>query len=520
MRACVRAPQRDRILLNSTSRPQAATFRTFQLSTNIQRGIQAAGFETPRPIQAKTIPEALKGRDVLGLAQTGTGKTAAFALPILERLSAKRGPGPRALIVAPTRELALQIHAEMQLLAQFTNLSMVTVFGGVAQGAQVRALAKRPDVIVACPGRLLDLLQQRATRLDTVEVLVLDEADHMFDMGFLPSVRRILAALPKVRQNLLFSATMPKEVRGLADAILQRPHVVELERSGPAETIEHSLYSVAETDKLDLLDHIVGTPECTSAIVFTRTKHRAKRIAERLIRRGHEAIALQGNMSQPQRERAMKGFRSGQFEVLVATDIAARGIDVADVSHVINFDVPGTPEAYTHRIGRTGRSECAGSAFTFVTSADAAAVRAIEKHIGQAIERSALPRFERSTPDPALFARGPRAAQAPRAQRGAPKGASKTAGRSRSATSRPAAARGATRPIALPKPAPAEREAPARPFGAGVHAAPAAARPESGRAVAGNAKPSAGKAREVAARPSTAGGGPGRERRGRKRRAS
>ncbi len=360
------------------------------------RGVAELGFVQPRPIQAKTIPEAMTGRDVLGLAQTGTGKTAAFALPILERLIANRGQGPRALIVAPTRELAIQIHAEIEELGKFTSIKSATIFGGVSQVRQVRALRARPDILIACPGRLLDLHKQRECDLSRIETLVLDEADHMFDMGFLPDIRRILNALPKERQNLLFSATMPREIRGLADRLLNRPHVVELNHSKPASTIDHFLYPVPQTKKLDLLTQILHEDSFTSAIVFLRTKHRARRVARDLDRDGHRAIALQGNMSQGQRDRAMGGFREGRYDILVATDIAARGIDVANVSHVINFDLPGTPDAYTHRIGRTGRSELSGKAITFVTSEDAGGVRAIERNLGEEIPRRFMKGFAES----------------------------------------------------------------------------------------------------------------------------
>ena len=268
-------------------------------------------------------------------------------------------PGPTALILAPTRELASQIDAEIRLLAQYTDATSVLIFGGVSQRAQVTALRRQPDIVVGCPGRILDLLQQKQLRLDKIEMLVLDEADHMFDMGFLPDIKRILAALPRKRQNMLFSATMPSAIRRLANDVLHEAHVVELTHADPAETIEHALYPVSEKRKRDLLDHLLGGKDdraYDSAIVFTRTKHRARRLADQLSKAGHRAVGLQGNMSQGQRDRAMKGFRERSFDILVATDIAARGIDVSGVSHVINFDVPNTPEAYTHRIGRTGRS--------------------------------------------------------------------------------------------------------------------------------------------------------------------
>ncbi|MCB0219062.1 MAG: DEAD/DEAH box helicase, partial [Chrysiogenetes bacterium] len=316
-------------------------FAQFELGPALQRGIAEAGFTSPRPIQSQAIPDALAGRDVLGLAQTGTGKTAAFALPILERLLSGRGNGdPRALILAPTRELANQIDVEIRTLARFTRVKTVTIYGGMSIQKQVNQLRRGTDIVIACPGRLLDLLNRGALHLKAVETLVLDEADHMFDMGFLPDIKRILKALPAERQNLLFSATMPKEIRGLADNLLTDPLVVELANTMPAETIEHALYPVAEKRKLDLLKYLIDQADFNSAIVFTRTKHRAKRLAEQLDKAGHRAVALQGNMSQAQRDRAMEGFRRGRSDILVATDIAARGIDVANISHVVNFDVP------------------------------------------------------------------------------------------------------------------------------------------------------------------------------------
>jgi len=368
-------------------------FDRFGLDRKIQRGIAAAGFVEPRPIQAQTIPAALEGRDILGLAQTGTGKTAAFALPVLERLLARRADGPRVLIVAPTRELATQINAEIVSLARFTSIRTMTIFGGVSARTQTAALRARPQIVVGCPGRLLDLKNQGVLRLDRIETLVLDEADHMFDMGFLPDIRRILAAVPAKRQNLLFSATMPREIRALADGLLRDPQVVELDHSRPVSTIQHALYPVDSGKKLDLLQHVMQEDGFASAIVFTRTKHRARRVARQLEASGHRAVALQGNMSQGQRDRAMQGFRDRRFQILVATDIAARGIDVEKVSHVINFDMPGTVDAYTHRIGRTGRSEREGKGYTFVTGDDEALVRAVERTIGARIPRRTVDGF-------------------------------------------------------------------------------------------------------------------------------
>lgn len=345
------------------------------------------GFTEPRPIQEKGLPPGLEGRDVLGLAQTGTGKTAAFVLPILQRLLVDRRPGLRVLVVTPTRELASQVHEEFERLAQFTPLKSAVIFGGVPATKQIRALRAKPDIVVACPGRLLDLANQRQIRLDGVEVLVLDEADHMFDMGFLPDVRRILKLLPARRQNLLFSATMAREIRKLADDILQKPAVIELANAKPAETIDHYLVPLAEADKAGVLQELVDSEEFRSAIVFTRTKHRAKRLAKKLEALGHAAIALQGNMSQAQRERALKGYKDGTYHIMVATDIAARGLDIAGVSHVINYDVPTTPDAYTHRIGRTGRSERSGLAYTLVTADDSKQIKDIERRLGKPIEK-------------------------------------------------------------------------------------------------------------------------------------
>jgi len=378
--------------------PTAPTrFDQFGLHEVLVRGISAAGFETPWPIQVETIPAGLDGRDVLGLAHTGTGKTAAFALPLLDRLLEERRKGTRALVLAPTRELATQIADEIRTLSKFTRLKMLTIYGGVSMRSQIGALRQRPEIVVGCPGRVLDLLQQGVLRLDQVETLVLDEADHMFDMGFLPSIRKILSALPARRQNLLFSATMPKEVRRLADDLLKTPHVVELADSTPATTIDHALVLVAEQRKHALLEHVLTRNDCDSAIVFTRTKHRAQRLAEQLCKTGHRAVGIQGNLSQAQRDRAMSGFRSHRYDILVATDIVARGIDVSGVSYVINFDVPNTPEAYTHRIGRTGRAERQGAACTFVTSSDYGWLRATERMIGSPIPHQKVEGFEPDT---------------------------------------------------------------------------------------------------------------------------
>jgi ATP-dependent RNA helicase RhlE len=406
---------------------------------------------------------------VLGLAQTGTGKTAAFVLPLLSRLLSRpaavqsrarglRAPRPiRALILAPTRELANQIEAELALLGRFTGLKSTTIFGGVSQTKQVRALRAGVDVVIACPGRLLDLLGQREIDLSGVESLVLDEADQMFDMGFLPSIRRILAAIPPRRQSLLFSATMPKEVRRLADELLQQPTVVELAHRTPVATIEHALYPVPEDQKQALLLHLLAQPDLVAAIVFTRTKHKAKRLAESLSKRGHRAASLQGNLSQGQRDRTMQGFRDGSVRVLVATDIAARGLDIEQVSHVINYDLPINSEAYTHRIGRTGRSGRQGRAITFVTRADRDGVRDIERGLKQTlpiapVDLGALAAYKVEAPSAADNERDARAA----ARSGA-RGRSAAVGRPRTA-----AAQSGGRPAANRAPAASRSEATGR----------------------------------------------------------
>ena len=373
---------------NRTQRPSG--FDQFGLKEPLMLGLRAAGFTEPRPIQRETIAAGLDARDVLGLAQTGTGKTAAFALPLLDRLLDTRQRGVRSLIVAPTRELASQIAEEVRMLAKHTRLKVATVFGGVPIRMDIKMLHRRPEVIVGCPGRILDLVQRGALHLKQVESLVLDEADHMFDLGFLPDIRKILTHLPATYQSLFFSATMPKQVRGLANEMLTTPHVAELANSKPAAMVDHAIYPVSVANKRRLLDHMLADQDCDSALIFVRTKQRARRLSDQLKKAGHNAVGLHGNLTQSQRDRAMKGFRTGRHDILVATDIAARGIDVNGISHVINFDVPGTPEAYTHRIGRTGRSETKGLASTFVTRSDGAWVVATEKEIGSPIPRRSI----------------------------------------------------------------------------------------------------------------------------------
>jgi ATP-dependent RNA helicase RhlE len=369
-------------------------FDQFSLDRRIGAAIKTVGYTTPTPIQHQAIPIVLEGRDVLGLAQTGTGKTAAFLLPILQRLT--RGPlrRVRALIVAPTRELAEQIHQMSVDLAQNTKVRSVPIYGGVGKGPQIAALQRGAEIVVACPGRLLDLLGDGSINLSRVEVLVLDEADRMCDMGFLPDIRRIIKRLPAKRQTLFFSATMPDDIRALADSILNNPTTVQIGMIAPAKTVSHALYPVPNNLKKKLLLTLLSQTRTGRVLIFARTKYRARNLARDLVKRKYRATALQGNMSQNQRQRAIDGFRDGKFDILVATDIAARGIDVTQITHVINFDIPNTVDAYTHRIGRTGRVDQTGEAYTFVSEADIQMVRAIEKVLGAPIERRRVPNLD------------------------------------------------------------------------------------------------------------------------------
>ena len=388
------------IMTPITMTPTTSEFESFGLDKRVFAGVEAAGYQAPTPIQQQAIPTALTGRDILGLAQTGTGKTAAFVLPLLNRLVDGPRGRVRALIVAPTRELAEQIHSDIKTLARGTKLRSATVYGGVGMNPQAQALRGGAEIIVACPGRLLDHLERGTGTLANVEILVLDEADQMFDMGFLPAIRTLVKRVPKNAQKMLFSATMPRELRGLAESVLQNPVTVEIGRAAPADTVSHALYPVARQQKTELLKHLLRRTDTRSALVFTRTKHGAKRLAEQLDRDNFFATSLQGNLSQNKRQRALDDFRSGHVHILVATDIAARGIDVAGVSHVINYDVPLTAEAYTHRLGRTGRAERSGEAVTFVTADDDKAVRTIERALGK-LERVTLDSFhyEPASPD-------------------------------------------------------------------------------------------------------------------------
>jgi len=370
-------------------------FQSLQLHPDLLRGIKDLGFAQPTPIQTAAIPPALEGRDLLGCAATGSGKTAAFLLPILHKLLAKPRRMTRALILAPTRELALQIHADMEDLGAHTAVTGGVIMGGVNPRGQEHLLRSGADVIVATPGRLLDHMSQPYAKLDGIEILVLDEADRMLDMGFLPDVKRILARLPAKRQTLFFSATMPPPIAALAQAILRDPVRVDLQRrAAPAIGITQAVYPVPQELKASLLLMLLRSGTVREALVFTRTKHRANRLAEQLLRGGIPAERIHGNRSQGQRTAALDGFKNGRYRVLVATDIAARGIDVQELGHVVNFDVPAAPEDYIHRVGRTGRAEATGEAFTFVAPDEEAELRGIEKAVGKRLPRVTLPDFD------------------------------------------------------------------------------------------------------------------------------
>ena len=370
------------------------SFQPFSLDSRIAAGIHAVGYATPTPIQLQAIPVVLQGGDVLGIAQTGTGKTAAFMLPILQRLT--QGPlgHVRALVLAPTRELAEQIHQTAAELGAKTRVRSVAIYGGVSKPRQVESLRRGVEIVVACPGRLLDHLESRTIDLSDVEVLVLDEADRMCDMGFLPDIRRIFRHLPAKRQTLFFAATMPNEIRALANDILVDPATVQIGVIAPVETVSHALYPASHAHRSELLVALLEQTPTGRVLIFARTKRRARNLASQLARHGYRVAALQGNMTQNRRQSAIDGFRDGKYDILVATDIAARGIDVSEISHVINYDMPDTVDAYTHRIGRTGRAHHTGEAFTLATSADWAMVRDIERVLDARIERRRVPGFD------------------------------------------------------------------------------------------------------------------------------
>jgi len=377
------------------------TFSELQLCPTLLSAVAKCGYESPTPIQQKAVPPVLAGSDVMGIAQTGTGKTAAFALPILQRLMDGPRGRVRALVLAPTRELAEQIHEAFGLFGKNMKLRSVAVYGGVSMNPQIHKLRGGAEIVVACPGRLLDHIQHRAVNLSNLEVLVIDEADRMFDMGFLPDVKRIIGHLPAKRQTLFFSATMPDDIRRLSNEILTDPVTVQVDLAAPANTVSHALYPVQQHLKTPLLLELLSRTDKESVLVFTRTKHRATRVAEHLEKAGYKATSLQGNLSQNKRQAALDGFRRGSIQVLVATDIAARGIDVSSISHVINFDMPDTADAYTHRIGRTGRAAKTGDAFTLVSPEDSGMVHTISRLLGSKPEMRTLEGFDYKAPAPA-----------------------------------------------------------------------------------------------------------------------
>jgi ATP-dependent RNA helicase RhlE len=367
-------------------------FKALNLSEPVLRGIQAAGYTDPTPIQLRAIPVVLSGRDLIASAQTGTGKTAAFALPILSNLGAHGRL--RVLILEPTRELAAQVETAFRDFARFTDLRTVAIFGGVGYGHQRQELRRGVDIIAATPGRLMDYLKEGTLSLRDITILVLDEVDRMLDMGFLPVVKDIIGRCPRQRQTLFFSATVPPEIQAVASFALKNPERVEVGGNRTVtQSVNHALYPVAHEQKFDLLLALLGQAGFDSVLVFSRTKHGADKIAHKLKAQNHAVAVLHANRSQNQRIEALAGFKSGKYEVMVATDIAARGIDVAGVTHVINFDVPENPEDYVHRIGRTGRAQAVGDAFTLVTPENANDIRDIQRFIGQKIPELRLPGF-------------------------------------------------------------------------------------------------------------------------------
>jgi ATP-dependent RNA helicase RhlE len=371
-----------------------AAFGALGLPQPVVDAVIAAGYRTPTPIQVQAIPVALRGRDVMGLAQTGTGKTAAFTLPIIARLSG----GPRrlrALILTPTRELCQQVEESFRKYGRFSEIDVAPIYGGVPYEPQERALADGVDVLVATPGRLIDHIERRNLVLEQLEILVLDEADRMLDMGFAPQINRIVHGISSYRQTLLFSATMPPEVEALARKYLRRPIVVQVgRRSQAAHTVRHAVYPVPASRKTALLVQLLQQPDMDSVLVFSRTKHGADRVVRSLHEAGIEATALHADKTQVQRSSALDDFKRGKIRVLVATDIAQRGLDVSGISHVVNYDVPGQAEDYVHRIGRTGRAAQTGDAFTFMAPDEIAMVRTIERVLGQSIERVSMPGFD------------------------------------------------------------------------------------------------------------------------------
>ncbi len=387
-------------------------FRALGLGPNLFKAVQEAGYTEPTPIQTAAIPQILAGHDLIGIAQTGTGKTAAFTLPILSRMEATPRRGTRTLVLAPTRELVVQIEENVSAYARYLPLDVATVFGGVGERPQIQALRSGVDIVIATPGRLLDLMGQRCANFSGLQYLVLDEADRMLDMGFLPSIRQIIGALPAKRQTLLFSATLSKEIEALTHEFQRAPKVVQIgRRANPAETVTQFVYEVPQHLKQSLLVHLLRGPDMEMVLVFSRTKHGADKIARRLEQAGIKTATLHSNRSQNQRLRALKDFKNGTVRVLVATDIAARGIDVDGISHVVNYDFPMHAEDYVHRIGRTGRAQAVGDAISFVTPDDRAELRTLERFIGRGIVRKQAEGFDYATTAPRPQAQGAQSRQ-------------------------------------------------------------------------------------------------------------
>lgn len=379
------------------------SFQNFNLHPSIMAGVEGLGYTVPTPIQVQSIPPIMQGRDIIGLAQTGTGKTAAFLLPVLHRLMQLPRGKIGALVISPTRELAEQTCEAVDALGAKTGLKSIAVYGGVGMEQQIRRLRSGVEIVVACPGRLLDHIWRGTIELASVKMLVIDEADRMFDMGFLPDIKSILRCLTQTRQTLLFSATMPDDIRKLTKDALTNPVTVQIGRSAPVASVSHALYPVKQHLKGALLVEFLRRNETDSVLVFTRTKHRTDRVALQLHRAGFKAACIHGDLAQNRRQAALDAFRSGSVKILVATDIAARGIDVLSISHVINLDMPESVDAYTHRIGRTGRVDQTGDALTFVTHEDAALIREIEHVLKASMERRTLEGFDYSAaaPEPA-----------------------------------------------------------------------------------------------------------------------
>lgn len=375
-------------------------FNQFNLDSRLNIGISQAGYHKPTPVQMAAIPLALAGHDLIGTAQTGTGKTAAFVLPILHKLIKGPRKRTRALIITPTRELAEQIHQTIGSLSKGTNVRSIAIYGGVGAAPQIEALRRGVEIVVACPGRLLDHIQNKHARLGNLEVLVLDEADRMLDMGFLPDIKRILRHVPTHRQTMLFSATFPKEIEHLAAQTLHKPKRVAIGLARPVHTVAHTLFPVSQHLKRGLLIKLLAQTDTNSVLIFTRTKHRARRLVKQIMRSGYTVTGLHSDRTQGQRRSALNGFKQGKYQIMVATDIAARGLDIDSISHVVNFDMPDTVDAYIHRIGRTGRAKRSGEAFTLVTPEDQAMVQKIERVMKQKLLQQTLPDFDYKVPIP------------------------------------------------------------------------------------------------------------------------